>query len=553
MKRKLISVLAVMAACVVSTPAQPLPGPPELNGMIPKTATFYVDGTNSINNGGGGTVGIGIAANGNVMLGFEDDGNGITDLQGVWTMFDSNGNWITPNTKQDSLLSGGTLSLTNKYLSFFRPDGSATPGYTAWAPKVHANLFGNGLGFGGSANAAQLEAEVSTYASWSPSLGNFPVVQLFNNSGAPQSDILSGVTQAYATADIPDDIRIADWEYLSNGNIVIVGLSSHFADLVNLYGGPAGQNHVIYRILTPAGAVVKSESLVSVLDPYGWTIAWHGVGATANGFAVRFADFLTANWPQTSTVRMFDNNGNPTTGNLRLGPLTGHPQVDDGNYERGDSTGFHGNGKDAYVYANPYNNVNGRNGFWVTVLNTNGTVRWSRDVSDDLTLGAADRGDAAIDEFGQVIVVYSAQPGVTYPTSVTMGRRFDASGNPQGGTFYVSEKEVPDWGNPPYQAGNPRVAWRNGTAVIGWESANYPDLPYPTGVVAERFFLPTPTLFTSASGSSVTISWPTYVTGFTLESSPSLSPASWTAVSGVVNNSVTVVNPSGKRFYRLKK
>ena len=40
--------------------------------------------------------------------------------------------------------------------------------------------------------------------------------------------------------------------------------------------------------------------------------------------------------------------------------------------------------------------VGGIGGFWVTVLNTNGTVRWTRDVSDDMPIvaGSAGRGDA---------------------------------------------------------------------------------------------------------------------------------------------------------------
>ena len=43
---------------------------------------------------------------------------------------------------------------------------------------------------------------------------------------------------------------------------------------------------------------------------------------------------------------------------------------------------------------------------------------------------------------GQVIVVFAGKP-VDYPYDVLMGRRFDATGNPLGGTFYVSEKELP--------------------------------------------------------------------------------------------------------------
>jgi hypothetical protein len=50
---------------------------------------------------------------------------------------------------------------------------------------------------------------------------------------------------------------------------------------------------------------------------------------------------------------MFDNDGNPTTTNLVLAALTGYAQAGGGG--RGDSVGFHGNGKDAYVHACDYN------------------------------------------------------------------------------------------------------------------------------------------------------------------------------------------------------
>jgi hypothetical protein len=77
------------------------------------------------------------------------------------------------------------------------------------------------------------------------------------------------------------------------------------------------------------------------------------------------------------------------------------------------------------------------------------------------------RGDAAIDENGQVIVVFSAQIA-GLENSVTLGRRFDASGNRMGGTFYLSEKEVPNLSTPPLASANPRVPWRDGNvAVIG--------------------------------------------------------------------------------------
>ena len=60
-----------------------------------------------------------------------------------------------------------------------------------------------------------------------------------------------------------------------------------------------------------------------------------------------------------------------------------------------------------------------------------------------------------------------------------------------------------------------------------------------------------PTLSISSAAGSVTISWPSAVTGFTLESTDSLTAPSWSPVSGVANNSVTITVGAGNKFYRL--
>ena len=72
---------------------------------------------------------------------------------------------------------------------------------------------------------------------------------------------LCGVSDAYAEPD--GDIRIADWEFLSNGNIVIVGESRQNADLVNVYGGVAEGSHPIFTIVKKDRSFVKTETIVS--------------------------------------------------------------------------------------------------------------------------------------------------------------------------------------------------------------------------------------------------------------------------------------------------
>ena len=62
-----------------------------------------------------------------------------------------------------------------------------------------------------------------------------------------------------------------------------------------------------------------------------------------------------------------------------------------------------------------------------------------------------------------------------------------------------------------------------------------------------------PTLNTSVANHQLTISWPVSVTGFTLEQSDNLTSPAWTAVNGVVNNSVTVPISVGNKFYRARQ
>lgn len=67
-----------------------------------------------------------------------------------------------------------------------------------------------------------------------------------------------------------------------------------------------------------------------------------------------------------------------------------------------------------------------------------------------------------------------------------------------------------------------------------------------------------PRLTISRSNGKLTLSWPSASAGFTLESSPALSPASWSAMSNPPSvqgdqNTVDLTNPTETRYYRLKK
>lgn len=479
MKRTLLVGAVLMIGAVAGGLAQVLPGAPEDNGLNPKSATFYVNSRETIwdmvNNANTESLGVAIAQNGNVVVGWEDDGDLLTDLEAVWTIFDSGGGWVTPDTGQNSLANFTWGYVTNRFLSFFRTNGSAVYGGTSWGPKIKANLFGDGAGMG--ATTFGLSAEVAEYAPWQDTTGDTPAVQLIGNGGTP-GKLLPGVSSAYALRE--GDIRIADFDFLSNGNILIVSESRQGQDLIDVYGGVEAANHAVFRILTPTGSVVKAETLVSETPIK--SEMWHGAAAVSNGFAIRFST------PGGAMIRMFDNAGNPTTTNINIVEATG--AIPAGTGGRGGDVGFHGNGRNAYVLSTVGTDPDTfLPVVWVTVFNTNGTVRYSKSAAADLDLAETGASDAAIDEDGSVIVVFQGKTDF-FSANMIMGRRLDPSGNPVGGTFYISERELPDPSTP--RSEGPRIAWRNKQVAVAWESENDPYTYGPDGlpakVVALRYF-----------------------------------------------------------------
>ena len=312
-----------------------LPGTPENNGLSPKTETIFVNTPDTVNNGNTESLGVAIADNGNVIVGWEDDHEDDLSLQYIaaaWTLYDSTGAPITPPTEQTSLAVGG--STTSRFLSYFRANGSAIPPFTSWGPKIKANLFGEGFGMG--ATSYGLGMEVAEFAAiqnnaLGENAGDFPSVQLLTSTGSPVG-IVSGVSEPYAERE--GDIRIGDWDFLSNGNVLVVGESRQANDLVDVYGGASPATHTIYRIVDRNGNEIKAVSLASELAE--GANMWHGSGVTSNGFAIRFEAAGQA------TIRLFNNDGTPASANIDLATLTGHPITAGGG--RGDGVGFHGNG-----------------------------------------------------------------------------------------------------------------------------------------------------------------------------------------------------------------
>ncbi|MBM3847432.1 MAG: hypothetical protein FJ405_14265, partial [Verrucomicrobia bacterium] len=265
---------------------------------------------------------------------------------------------------------------------------------------------------------------------------------------------------------------------MSDGNVVIVGESRQRPDLVDRFGGAASGNHATYRVLKRDGTEVKALTLAS--ENAVVTEMWHGAAVINGGFAIRFAKAGRA------TIRIFNNDGTPRTGDIDLGNLAGSDLYARGG--RGDGAGFDGNGKDAFAAVCTAQVTVGEvqiNKPFVMVINADGTLRWARSAADDFENANSDRVDCAISEDGRVAVVFADSAySAPAPSRLVAGRLFNRNGDPITGTFRVSEKETPDLATK--ESRHPRVAWRNNSIAVAWESGNAPDAN--VRVVAARFF-----------------------------------------------------------------
>jgi len=511
-------------------------------GLTPRSTTLYQ--TNLANNSVE-TGDIAIGSNGNVLLAWEDDGAGLTDWEAIWTLLDSSGNSLTPPVTITNVPSAScdpnADSVPNcTYRAFFRSNGSPTPGYTGdFGGKGKANLFGDGFAFSSSGDA--IACEVPELVSINLGQGDTapeesPIVQLINNNGTPNvaagGPLVAGI-RSYSDADTDPagNIRPADVEFLANGNFVIVGESRQAAD--QAMTGQASGNVVVYKVLNSTGGVVMPYTNGSS-EAIGQSM-WHGAAATANGFALRFAT-------SGGRIRFFDNNGLPLTTNIDIAAVTGHPEA--GPNDRGDGSGFKGNGRDAIVYA-----ANSAAGPWVTVFNANGTVRYSRAVTGTNVDGLfpnSDRLDAAIAADGRVVVVFDASNTDTNNGvfKLTQARIFDPCGNPLGPVFYVSEKETATNAVVSNANGRPRVAWRGDIIAFMWAS----DQITPR-ITASRIFNAPPSLGPTIQLVSgvVTISW----TGCgILQQSSDLT--NWADITPTATSPYTPSPLATQKFYRLR-
>jgi hypothetical protein len=240
---------------------------------------------------------------------------------------------------------------------------------------------------------------------------------------------------------------------------------------------------------------------------------------------------------------MFDNAGNPTTPNINLATLTGQAQAAGGG--RGDGAGFHGNGHNAYVHI-----ANSTAGPWVTVLNADGTLRWSRKVAEDHETISADRVDAAIAPDGRVVAAWDdTASGLRLPQA----RLFTGAGVPVANRFWISERDQRGSEATAAALGQrPRIAWRDNTVAIIWESRNSPETF--NQVVATRLFeLPTLPVITSIEddGGTITIRWTGGGPTYSVYRRTSLTDAPSNVASGVTDKVHSEFKDFQQAFYHV--
>jgi hypothetical protein len=298
--------------------------------------------------------------------------------------------------------------------------------------------------------------------------------------------------------------------------------------------------------------VVKATQLLST-EPVEVQI-WHGTAVTANGFAVRYQA------ASGTKLRFFTNAGDPVGPEVAAGDATGSPISDGGG--RGEDVGFNGNGKDAYVLATKGTDENGQPQIWVAVLNADGSKRWARNLGDATSLPHVSIGrvDAAIDASGRVAVVYADKAGTADAGGtafLVLGRLFDAQGNPLGGVFHVSEKELPVADT--LDAEGPRIDWRGNTIAVAWESKNLlTDNPDAKPVVALRSFKVeggevTPIEISVARGTdTINLSWTGGNGPFLVQGKLAGINGAWTDLVTTTDRSAKIPLVGGSGFLRVQ-
>ena len=338
-----------------------------------------------------------------------------------------------------------------------------------------------------------------------------------------------------------------DVAFLDNGNYV-----SMVEDRSKvLY---ADGNAAVATIFAPDGSVVTETFVVATGD------VWQSLAAYKGGFVVRVK----------SVLYFFDNAGVPAGS---VNQSTSNSAFDGG---RGDGTRLFGHINSPYVY------LAGK-------LTTGAIVRvaaWdsrdrsfvaSMDVSEPGFTGDADRVNGAVDALNRLTVSWVSLPtgyikqqvaarvlqldGAAKTITAITPSFFAFINTSTGDTIRsigmsvamttkqicIAAKGEINSDNKPDEGANTPTEVNFYTVLSHPAPAEDPTTPVGGGAA--------PTLKVTQAGGSLTLSWPIASSGFTLQKASSLSaPISWTAVTGVANNSVSLTTSgSSSQYFRLIK
>ena len=363
---------------------------------------------------------------------------------------------------------------------------------------------------------------------------------------------------------------------LANGNFVTVGEDRSQIE------NPGFEGNSTATIFKPDGTIVKNAFSV---DPAGGRSLsmWDSVGAWRGGWYARPAGDITY---------VFDNDG------IALGTITNNPSAGTSfDAGRGDNLRMCSDIRSHYIFmAGPSSNTNVVLSVWdanTRLWITNTIVSEGPSVPDVTVLGGTrpvDRTSVACDAYDRVTVVYRVQPdnGIFLNAQVAARvYKFDGTKfiplTPSFFPFIESDgRAVSDGTNvlgtpvgflsqQPSVAVTPRQiliyakgTWNgipdatNAPVTVGANQHCYTILSHPVPIAA-----PQPQMTFTLGSQSSTISWKADDGLFILQSSPAVSPASWTDVSpqpAITRNAyvdkndkylMSVPTPTSAKFFRL--
>ncbi len=460
--KKLLFVVAGLAFAITPAIAQdfyPVEDPTTV-GVTPLTSTTVLTEDLYHTDDNLESLGIDITSDGKVIIGWEDDSVEVGAGIRAYDLSLNNLPWASDFED-------------NNVSSYYFDDGAPTDDNSGWGPKVRANYFGDGFGMGSSAwgfpeNSGRLVDSLADLMEDDEGRGpDSPCVQLYQADMTPIVPIICGITDEFAQP--VGSVRIADWCYLSNGSYAFMNESRQKdANVTAPMNMSAVENGVAVSVVLPGQQF--GSNISRVLEYDGKAESWHGIAPLANGFACRVA-------ADTIKMRIFDNDGNPVTGDIDMADYTfvDGEGVNVGavlnNGGRGDGMGFDSNANDRIVITGK-TDVDGITGteVYAAAFDASGNlVVGPILVSDGFADINCDRVDCAVGPDGSFIIVFDDDYAL-FGDRLLMARIFNADGTPATDIFSVDDRFSGDAQEG--QARRGRVAWRGNKIAVAWESTN---------------------------------------------------------------------------------